>query len=143
MSEAGGPPELFGAAWTGIARAALGADARVRTESHWFRGTIRLACPERYVVVQFGESELTVRPGREQDEFRFGFVGSADTWTKLLTDSRASLNRLVRSGDIELDGDRVGAMQSWRLNYLIIEALSTRSESVANGSLTGQPVAAR
>lgn len=129
--------ELFTAAWASAARAALARNDRVRRESHWFRGRIRLASPERSVLIDFTDQDVVVTQGQQGDQYRFGFEAPDEIWMKLLADPRASLNRLVRSGETELVGDRVGGMQWWRLAYLVIEALSIRNATPTSEGVPG------
>lgn len=139
MREPAGSTGLFTTTWAMSAQDALGADERVRREAQWFHGAMHLASTSGVAHLEFAENSVGVRICAGQADYRFGFRGDDPAWAQLLSGPSASLNRSVREGRIQLDGDRVAGMQWWRLAYMIIEALRSRHPSA--GTIEGHTVA--
>ncbi|MDR1077624.1 MAG: hypothetical protein LBL55_02980 [Propionibacteriaceae bacterium] len=71
---------------------------------------------------EVGPARVTAARARLADGFDFGLTAPEAVWLELFSQPRASLNQLVRRGDIGLIGDRVAVLLWWKPVFLMAQA---------------------
>jgi len=115
-------PEFPSLAWLNVLKDALNADDLFRQTARWFSGNIALKIGDNAYSMAISDGRIdSVKPGNVGA--RFTLAGDKETWIELM--KKGSLVRLFRQGKILIEGDRVCAMQYWKMLWHVTEKTRT------------------